>query len=205
VKFTAKITFNAVNRETAKTVLGELKDILAEANWAGVDVALELAGEAETYVYTDGGCDMKRGGVGAWAYLIRLPSGGMVEQCEGMLATTNNRMELMAATKALEVLEIGPPVKIVTDSEYLIRGLTQWSRNWRRNGWKTYAGQPVMNKDLWEPLIALYELHKVTFEHVKGHTGHPENEHVDSLCTSKLNDCHTLATQGKFAVMDQAA
>jgi ribonuclease HI len=133
---------------------------------------------------------MNKNSLGAWAYLIQMPDGEVVEASWAEFGTTNNRMEMTAVMKALEVLEIGKPIKIIADSEYVIKGATIWCRKWIRNGWMTMAGQPVVNKDLWEPLMALCQLHDVRFEHVKGHSGHPYNERVDQLCTKAMADAH---------------
>lgn len=129
-------------------------------------------------IFTDGAC---RGnpGPGGWAALLRW---GTVER---MLAgndaeTTNNRMELMAAIVALEALQRPCGVDLTTDSQYVKRGVLEWMPRWRRNGWKTAAGQAVKNKDLWQRLDAAVAPHQVAWHWVRGHSGHPENERVDA-------------------------
>ena len=102
-----------------------------------------VAYPSETVVYTDGGCDLKDRGVGSWAYLAILPDGSMEECCDGMWGTANNRMEMMAVLKAMERMEIGEPLTIVSDSEYVIKGLTLWHPAWIERGWKTYDGKTV--------------------------------------------------------------
>lgn len=144
----------------------------------------------EVVVYTDGGCDARRGGIGAWAFVVQKQDGSIEEFCEVVTETTNNRMELTALIKALEHIEIGPPVRVFADSEYVIKGLTVWSRNWVRNGWKTATGNPVINQDLWEHALMLYKLHSVKFEWVKGHTGIELNERCDALCTDAMTEAH---------------
>jgi ribonuclease HI len=156
----------------------------------------------QTVVYTDGGCDHRRGGVGAWAYLAHLPNGHVRQRVEGMVGTTNNRMEMLAVIRALEELEIGPPIRVVSDSEYVIKGVTEWSAGWVRNGWLTKDGNPVKNRDLWETLVGLYTLHDATFEHVKGHSGHQFNEHVDQLCAKEMQELHKKALLGMAAAVD---
>ena len=99
-----------------------------------------------------------------------------------MTETTNNRMELTALIKALEHIEIGPPVRVFADSEYVIKGLTVWSRNWVRNGWKTATGNPVINQDLWEHALMLYKLHSVKFEWVNPHSW----IHIDANVGGKI-------------------
>ncbi len=139
-----------------------------------------------TVVYVDGGCDLKDRGVGAFAYHAILPSGAPEEHVDGCWGTTNNRMEMRAVLVALQRLEIGPPIRVVSDSEYVIKGITQWVHGWIENHWITSSGTPVKNRDLWEQLHAVRRLHTVEFQHVKGHSGHPGNERVDALCTTRI-------------------
>ncbi|MCU0934550.1 MAG: ribonuclease HI [Gammaproteobacteria bacterium] len=129
-------------------------------------------------VFTDGAC---RGnpGPGGWAALLRY--GGHEKLISGgEPLTTNNRMELMAAIRALEALKRPCHVRLHTDSEYLKRGITEWISGWKRKGWKTAAGQPVKNVDLWEQLDRARSTHEVQWAWVRGHSGHPENERVDA-------------------------
>ncbi|MCL4743820.1 MAG: ribonuclease HI [Burkholderiaceae bacterium] len=190
-KLQVTLTFLAADKVAGKHIVSSMLGSLAvDGIKATAGPVVEAADQSVITVYTDGGCDLRKDGIGAWAYLAEFPDGHVVEQCEPMLGTTNNRMELMAVIKALESLEFGPPVKVFSDSEYVIKGVTQWSRNWVRNGWRTREGKPVINKDLWEPLLQLYQLHAVTFEHVKGHSGHPQNERVDKLCTAAMTNAH---------------
>ncbi len=90
-------------------------------------------------------------------------------------------MELIAVIKGLETLMRPCRVRIVTDSQYVKQGITQWIARWRRNGWRTASKQPVKNRDLWERLDAALQMHQVEWEWVRGHTGHPENERADQL------------------------
>jgi ribonuclease HI len=147
-----------------------------------------------TRLYTDGGYKAQNG-VGAWAWRAALPSGKSMAKGRAQFETTNNRMELMAVIDALETLEIGPPITIVADSEYVLKGMTQWTHNWAKFGWKTAAGDPVKNKDLWERLVALRDLHQLTYQHVPGHSGHEENEYVDKVCSHLMKD---LVQQSKL-------
>ncbi len=129
-------------------------------------------------VFTDGAC---RGnpGPGGWAALLRY--GGHEKLISGgEPVTTNNRMELLAAIRGLEALKRPCRVRVYTDSEYLKRGITEWISGWKRKGWKTAAGQPVKNVDLWERLDQVQSTHKVEWAWVRGHSGHPENERVDA-------------------------
>lgn len=131
-------------------------------------------------VYTDGSCDTGSGR-GGWAYLIERD--GRHTKASGFEAgTTNNRMELTAAVKALEALVQPSKVRIVTDSEYLKKAFTDgWLERWQRNGWRTAARQPVKNQDLWQRLLELTAVHDVTWAWTRGHAGHRENEIVDGL------------------------
>ncbi len=131
-------------------------------------------------IFTDGSCET-RSGDGGWAYLIRF--GNEERHVSGFHAkTTNNRMELTAAVEALSALTEPCRVKLVTDSQYLKNAFTAgWLANWQRNGWRTASRQPVKNRDLWELLLKLTASHEVQWSWTRGHSGHRENELVDSL------------------------
>ncbi|MDQ3398534.1 MAG: ribonuclease HI [Deinococcota bacterium] len=145
-------------------------------------------------VYTDGSCDTASG-EGGWSYLLQygLPyvapqhatvqQGTVEKEAAGYEAnTTNNRMELTAAVKALEALKEPCRVTLVTDSQYLKKAFTDgWLANWLRNDWKTAGKAPVKNQDLWRRLLALSERHELNWQWTKGHAGQRENERVDRL------------------------
>ncbi|HGG64179.1 MAG TPA: ribonuclease HI, partial [Rhodobacteraceae bacterium] len=103
------------------------------------------------------------------------------ELCGGEADTTNNRMELLAAIHALETLERPSSLTIVTDSAYVKNGVTSWIHGWKRNGWRTSNKKPVKNVELWQRIDEAQARHDVTWEWVKGHAGHPENERADEL------------------------
>ena len=130
-------------------------------------------------IHTDGAC-LGNPGPGGWGALLRY---GTVEReiTGGELATTNNRMELMAAIAALEALSAPCEVTLHTDSQYVQKGLSEWLPNWIRRGWKTAAGEPVKNQDLWQRLQAAAARHKVHWRWVRGHAGNVDNERVDRL------------------------
>lgn len=134
--------------------------------------------------YTDGACSGNPG-PGGWGVLMRAMSGGKIVKeralSGGAADTTNNRMELLAAINALEVLGKTSEITIITDSTYVKNGVTSWIHGWKRNGWKTAAKKPVKNDDLWKRLDEAQAGHSVTWEWVKGHAGHPENERADEL------------------------
>lgn len=144
---------------------------------------------AELFAYTDGACSGNPG-PGGWGVLMRAVDGAkIVKQRElmgGEADTTNNRMELLAAINALEVLERAATITIVTDSAYVKNGVTTWIHGWKRNGWKTAAKKPVKNVELWQRLDRARARHDVTFEWVKGHAGHEENERADELARAGM-------------------
>ncbi len=141
------------------------------------------------YAYTDGACSGNPG-PGGWGVLMRAMDGGeIVKQRElsgGAERTTNNQMELMAAISALEALERPAELTIITDSTYVKNGVTGWIHGWKKNGWKTSAKKPVKNVELWKRLDAAQARHQVTWEWVKGHAGHPENERADELARAGM-------------------
>lgn len=137
-------------------------------------------------LYSDGAC---RGnpGPGGWGVVLRF--GGRERTLHGgERLTTNNRMELTAVIRGLEALKRPCRVEATTDSQYVRNGITQWIHNWKRNGWKTAARQPVKNDDLWRRLDELSALHDVRWHWVKGHSGHPENELADQLANRGIDE-----------------
>jgi len=130
-------------------------------------------------IHTDGAC-LGNPGPGGWAALLRYGSTER-ELVGGEADTTNNRMELMAAIAGLEALKSPCEVVLHTDSQYVKKGIGEWLPNWIRRGWKTAAGDPVKNKDLWERLASANTRHQVVWKWVKGHAGHVDNERVDQL------------------------
>lgn len=139
---------------------------------------------AKLYAYTDGACSGNPG-PGGWGALMQAKDGETVvkerELKGGEAATTNNRMELMAAISALEALDRTTEITIVTDSNYVKNGITGWIFGWKKNGWKNAAKKPVKNAELWQRLDEANARHNVRWEWVKGHAGHPENERADQL------------------------
>src|SRR3990167_10209263 len=136
--------------------------------------------------YTDGAC---RGnpGPGGWGALLRY--GRHEKILSGAEShTTNNRMELMAAIKALAVLKESCKIDLHTDSQYLQKGITEWLKNWKKKGWKKSDKQPVKNADLWQVLDQEVDRHTIVLHWVKGHSGHPENELADTIANQAIDD-----------------
>ena len=133
-------------------------------------------------IFTDGACKGNPG-PGGWGAILRMGPHEK-ELAGGEPATTNNRMELTAAIKALGALREPCAVTLHTDSRYVIDGITKWVFGWQKNGWKNAAKKPVANADLWQELIAAVRPHKIAWVWVKGHDGHPENERVDKLASN---------------------
>ena len=141
-------------------------------------------------IFTDGAC---RGnpGPGGWGAVLRY-DGHEKELFGGEPQTTNNRMELMAAIRALETLKRPVDVVLTTDSEYVKKGITEWLPRWMARGWQTAGKTPVKNADLWRRLVAATEPHRVEWRWTRGHAGHPENERADALARKGIK-----ATLGK--------
>ena len=136
-------------------------------------------------IWTDGACSGNPG-PGGWGALM-ISGEHEKELFGGEAETTNNRMEMMAAIQALSALKGPSKVRLHTDSTYLKDGLTKWIHGWKRNGWKTAAKKPVKNDDLWKRLDAIASKHDVSWEWVKGHAGHPENERADQLAREAIS------------------
>ena len=130
-------------------------------------------------IFTDGSCS---GNPGPGGYAVIIEEGGIRRELTGGESqTTNNRMELRAVIEGLAALDEPSLVRVVTDSRYVANGMKSWIYTWRRKGWKTSAGTPVKNRDLWERLDKLSQTHEVSWEWVRGHNNHPENERADLL------------------------
>ena len=135
-------------------------------------------------IFTDGACSGNPG-PGGWGALLRY-NGVEKELYGGESATTNNRMEMMAAIVSLETLKRPVKARIHTDSTYLRDGITKWIHDWKRRNWRTADKKPVKNVDLWQRLEAALERHEVQWIWVKGHAGHPENERADALARQAI-------------------
>ena len=147
---------------------------------------MTTSNESRVEIYTDGACKGNPG-PGGWGAVLRF-RGNEKELYGGEKETTNNRMELMAAIRALETLTRPCRVLLTTDSQYVMKGITEWMANWKKRGWKTSSKQPVKNVDLWQRLDQALAPHQVEWEWVRGHTGHPENERADQLANKGIEE-----------------
>ena len=153
-----------------------------------------VAGPDRVFLFTDGACSGNPG-PGGWGALLRY-RGREKELSGAEPATTNNRMELLAVIHGLESLKRPVRVHICTDSQYVMKGITEWLPAWKRRGWKTADRQPVKNMDLWQRLEAALAPHQVEWQWVRGHNGHPENERVDQLATAARNQLKVHGIRG---------
>jgi ribonuclease HI len=141
-------------------------------------------GVKKVIIHSDGGCSGNPG-PGGWAAVLAYGK-QVLEVSGGVLATTNNRMELQAAIAGLAALKEPCAVEFFTDSEYLRNGITSWLPGWRVRGWRTATKKPVKNEDLWRALDALNQKHRVEWKWLKGHAGHAGNERCDQLAQEEI-------------------
>jgi ribonuclease HI len=140
--------------------------------------------QPDVTIFTDGACSGNPG-PGGWGAILRF-EGTERELSGGAHDTTNNRMELLAAIEALKALKKPCRVTVVTDSQYLKDGITTWIKAWKQNGWRTAGKKPVKNDDLWRALEEALSSHDVTWQWIRGHTGHEENERADALARAAM-------------------
>ena len=139
-------------------------------------------------IFTDGCC---KGNPGPGGYGCVLKYKGKARELYGSaLQTTNNIMEMTAAIVALRELKEACEVELYSDSQYLVKGMTEWISGWIQKGWKNTSKKPIKNKELWQTLLALSRKHKISWHWVKGHSGHPENERCDQLANLALSSLH---------------
>jgi ribonuclease HI len=135
-------------------------------------------------IFCDGACSGNPG-PGGWGAILRF-GGREKELSGGAPETTNNRMELTAAIEALAALTRPCQVVLTTDSQYLVKGMTEWLPGWQKRGWLNSKKEPVLNRDLWERLLALAGQHRIDWRWVRGHNGHAENERCDELARNAI-------------------
>lgn len=138
-------------------------------------------------IFTDGAC-MGNPGPGGYGAIIKCVEGAR-EISGGNPETTNNRMELTAVIEALRQLERPSNIVVVTDSNYVVKGMTEWLPGWIKRQWRNSRKKPVLNRDLWETLVFLSRRHQIEWQWVKGHDGHPENERCDLLAKKAAESC----------------
>ena len=138
-------------------------------------------------IYTDGACSGNPG-VGGWGAIIINKNGKTIYLSGGKNQTTNNQMELMATIKSLEYFKTKQDIKIYTDSKYVKDGISSWINKWKINGWRTANKKPVKNKELWMELDTLSKQYDITWEWVKGHSGHLQNERADYLANKAIEE-----------------
>ncbi|MGI5837608.1 MAG: ribonuclease HI [Chloroflexota bacterium] len=144
---------------------------------------------ASATVYSDGAC-LGNPGPGGYCAIVRVPGNPEKMVSGGKARTTNNEMEMTAAIEGLKVAiaQGAREITVVSDSEYLVKGMTGWVRGWLRNGWKTSRGEPVKNRPLWEELHRLSQGRSVTWSWIRGHAGHPENERCDAVAVAAAHE-----------------
>ena len=145
-------------------------------------------------IYSDGSC-LGNPGPGGWAAVIIYKGKEYTVKGKEPNKTTNNRMELTAVVEALKRFEMLRSVvmEVYTDSQYIKNGITSWIHSWKKNDWRKSDGKPVVNADLWQELLVQSEKHKISWHWIRGHAGHPENEHANKLAQEQAQ----LAKQGK--------
>jgi ribonuclease HI len=138
-------------------------------------------------LFTDGACSGNPG-PGGWAYLLRdLSDGTERTGAGGEARTTNNRMELLSVIEGLRSLSVPSRVRLVSDSEYVVKGLQEWIDGWKKRGWRKADRSPVLNQDLWKELDRLRAVHRLSPEWIRGHRGHAENEACDRMAVAQIN------------------
>lgn len=146
-----------------------------------------MADLPQVQLFADGACSGNPG-PGGWAFILRHPSSGKeMERSGGIRETTNNRMELTAVIEGLSALKQPSDVELIVDSQYVGKGLSEWLPKWKANGWRRREGSKwaeVKNEELWRKLDELCAKHRIRFTHVRGHTGHTENERCDELAVA---------------------
>lgn len=146
---------------------------------------------AAVEIFADGACSGNPG-IGGFGAILR--SGGRTRELSGCdPMTTNNRMEMMAVIAALEALKMPCRVSVTTDSNYIVKGMTEWMPAWLRNNWRNSQKKEVLNRDLWERLLRAAAPHRVQWVWIKGHNGHAENERCDTLAREAIVRCRSGA------------
>lgn len=147
-----------------------------------------MPNEAIWTVYTDGGCAPRNPGPAGWGVVCQPPHGAPAREGYGFIGPgTNQIAEITAAIEGLRATPPGAVVKIVSDSQYVLKGISEWRKSWERRGWQNSKGEPVAKASLWKQLFDLVDARKVVVQWVRGHNGHPENERADALAGKALS------------------
>ena len=182
--------------------LGHYKNLGLTSNESEYSRMAVSSDTKEVTIHTDGACDGNPG-PGGWAAVLRSGSHAR-ELTGGEPATTNNRMELQAAISALTALKEPCEVTLFTDSEYLRQGITEWLSRWKVNNWRTADRKPVKNDDLWRQLDEVASRHSISWQWLKGHAGHPDNERCDQLAGAEIQKIRRQYTPEKLASLREA-
>jgi ribonuclease HI len=143
-------------------------------------------GKPFVQIFADGACSGNPGPGGFAAILVSGKKEKVVSGSDSL--TTNNRMELLAVISALEALKRPCSVRVTTDSNYVVKGMTEWIQSWMKNGWRNSQKKDVLNRDLWERMLKAVDGHDMDWEWIKGHNGHPENERCDELARAEISE-----------------
>ena len=158
-----------------------------DSNGNTMETGMERDSRNWVEIFTDGACS---GNPGPGGYGAILKRGKHTRELSGCaVQTTNNRMELLAVIEALRLLESPCRVRITTDSNYVVKGMTEWISGWIRRNWVNAQKKPVLNQDLWQTLLRLSKPHDIEWQWVRGHHGHPENERCDQLAREAIPRC----------------
>jgi ribonuclease HI len=154
---------------------------------------MNIKKETTVEIFADGACSGNPG-IGGYGAILRY--GDKVKEISGFAPhTTNNRMELMAVIEALRRLSRPCKIRVVTDSNYVIKGMTEWMPGWIKRNWVNSKKKPVLNRDLWEMLLELSEHHEIQWAWIRGHSGHKENERCDALARKAIKTCMEKSTK----------
>jgi len=187
---------NGNSREVRSLLLSAGLPLTMELD-APEQVALPAGASGSIQIWSDGG-SKPNPGPGGYGVLIRYPDGKELELGGYDVDTTNNRMEMSAVVRALEETEESAlPLFITVDSTYVMQGVTAWIKGWKQRGWKTAAGTPVRNRDLWERLHELTSMRSISWNWVQGHSGDAENERVDRIATEARQNCAEIRRELK--------
>lgn len=177
----------ALPEVVAGSALARIKALLNHPSAAPAAPQVVSGSGKRFVVYSDGGCRNNPGPAGWGVVIVDADSGAVLEECSGFIGTATNQVaELVAAIEGLSRIPIGAAVELVSDSQYTLRGLTEWRAGWIRRGWRNSNNEPVANQDHWKKLYAVADKLKITTRWVKGHNGDHYNERCDALAANVI-------------------